>query len=361
MMRKNIILSILFKLIFFGGVLFQNCFAQDANNAATLNNECRSVSLETCKLAKSLGRGINMGNMLDAPHEGDWKIRLDPSYITKVTPLFNNVRIPVRWSNNASANEAATLDSFFASRVDRVVDLFLDSGVYVILNMHHYNQLYGDALHRNEFEVGADVIEARFLNMWRQIAERYKDRSPKLIFELLNEPHAKLDSDRWNVLLTKALRIVRETNPTRTVMVGPTYWNAARDLHLLKLPNDRNLIVTVHNYDPFFFTHQGASYLPANPPAGVTCCNEQQQRILTDSLDLAKNWSIKFGYPIYVGEFGSYRVGDIQSRENYTRFARNEIEKRGFGWAYWEFGSSFGMYDPKAGAWVEPLRRALLD
>jgi endoglucanase len=39
---------------------------------------------------------------------------------------------------------------------------------------------------------------------------------------------------------------------------------------------------------------------------------------------------------------------------------RGEAERRGFAWAYWEFGSGFGAYDPEAGAWRDELLRALL-
>lgn len=322
---------------------------------------CRMVSAESCKIAKSLGRGINMGAMLDAPKEGLWGLRVDPAYVSLVASKFSNVRVPVRWSNHAEPTADATLDDFFARRVDTVIDSFLANGMYVVLNMHNYSQLFGDAVQPHEFAVDPDVVEARFLNMWRQIALRYKDRSPKLIFELLNEPHSKLNGDPWNKLLVKALKVVRESNPNRLVMIGPSDWNAARDLSKLQLPADRNLIVTVHNYDPFFFTHQGIKWLPMKMPTGVTCCDAAQQKLIVDSLTLAKNWSVENGYPIYVGEFGSYVAADLDSRERYTRFVRDEFEKRGFSWAFWEFGSSFGVYDPKAGQWIEPIRRALLD
>jgi endoglucanase len=37
-----------------------------------------------------------------------------------------------------------------------------------------------------------------------------------------------------------------------------------------------------------------------------------------------------------------------------------EAESHGFSWAYWEFCSGFGAYDPKADAWREPLQTALV-
>src|SRR5688572_25943703 len=140
---------------------------------------CHSVTPQTCAIANALGRGINLGNMLEAPVEGQWGVKLEPAYIDIVAREFTTVRLPVRWSNNAAKTADATLDEAFAKRVDQVVDALLAKGVYVILDMHHYSQLSGSSLHWNEFPVEAAVLETRLINMWRQIALRYKDRSPK--------------------------------------------------------------------------------------------------------------------------------------------------------------------------------------
>ena len=67
---------------------------------------CRAVSFKTCEVAASLGRGLNLGNMLDAPKEGDWGVRAEPRFINMVATDFKLVRVPVRWSNHASPDEA---------------------------------------------------------------------------------------------------------------------------------------------------------------------------------------------------------------------------------------------------------------
>jgi endoglucanase len=321
---------------------------------------CAAVTPETCAIARNLGRGINMGNMLDAPREGDWGVKLEPEYVDKVARAFRTVRLPVRWSNHAAAGADATIDEAFAKRVDQAVDAFLAKGMYVILDVHHYTQLSGDAQHPNEFAVEPALMDKRLVNLWRQIAARYKDRSPKLLFELLNEPHGRLNGQPWNALAAETLAVVRATNPTRVVLIGPGEWNSINELPKLRLPPDRNLIVSVHNYDPFPFTHQGIEYMPQFP-AGPTCCDARQRKAVTDALDAAVRWNQASGYPMHLGEFGAYEKADMKSRETYTRLVRDEAERRGIGWAYWEFASSFGVYSPKSGAWVEPIRHALLD
>jgi endoglucanase len=323
---------------------------------------CASVTPQTCAVANALGRGINLGNMLDAPVEGAWGVKLEPAYIEKVAGAFTTVRLPVRWSNHAAPTADAKIDEEFAKRVDEVVDALLAKGVYVILDMHHYSQLSGSGLHPQEFQVEPDVLETRMVNMWRQIALRYKDRPPKLLFELLNEPSGRLNGEPWNKLAAQALTAVRASNPTRVVMIGPGEWNAPRELPKLRLPADRNLIVSFHTYEPFNFTHQGVEWLPAKFPAGTPCCDAAQRKQLTDALDQARKWSQEKGYPVHLGEFGTYKAADMNSRATYARLVRDEAERRGIGWAYWLFaGDDFGIYSPAENSWREPLRRALLD
>ena len=321
---------------------------------------CSSVARDTCNVARGLGRGINLGNMLEAPQEGDWGLRVDNEYIRITTSVFSNVRVPVRWSNHAAPTADATLDEKFARRVDEVIDALLARNVYVVLDLHHYSQLVGAPLVREQ-EVDPSVLEIRLVNMWRQIAQRYRDRSPKLIFELLNEPNGRLDAAAWNALAPRALAAVRQSNPDRTVLIGPVGWNHPSALKELKLPPDRHLIVSIHEYDPFEFTHQGVPYLGRNLPVGTVCCNGRQKGEIVKGLDTARAWSIKTGYPLYLTEFGSHEKADMDSRVEFTRFVRDEAEKRGIPWAYWEFASNFGTWSPEAGAWIEPLRQALLD
>lgn len=331
-----------------------------AAGAVHATQSCASVSPETCTIARALGRGINMGNMLDAPREGDWGERFDPAYVALVAGPFQTVRVPVRWSNHAAKTADATIDEEFARRVDQVVDAFLAKGMYVIVDVHHYTQINGDKQHPNEFAVDPAVLDQRLVNMWKQIAARYKDRSPKLLFELLNEPHGRLNGEPWNQLAAQVLAAVRATNPTRTVLIGPGEWNSIGELPKLRLPRDRNIIVSVHNYDPFPFTHQGIEWMPQFP-MGPTCCSPKDRAQIANALDMAIRWNRQSGYPVHLGEFGTYEKIDVKMRADYARIVRDEAEKRGIGWTYWNFSSDFGAYSTKTGRWIEPIRRALLE
>jgi endoglucanase len=202
------------------------------------------------------------------------------------------------------------------------------------------------------------------VGLWEQIAARYKDRPAAVYFELLNEPHDKLTEAKWNAALPKVLAAVRKTNPTRSVLVGPGQWNGIRALEKLELPKeDHNLILTVHCYDPFEFTHQGATWVKgADKWKGRKWAGtDAEQAALRATLDKAAAWAKEHDRSVFLGEFGAYQEADTESRARWTRFMVREAERRGFSWAYWEFCSGFGAYDPKAEKWRDALKSALVD
>lgn len=300
-----------------------------------------------------LGRGINFGNALEAPSEGAWGLRLEERYFDLVKQAgFNHIRLPVSWTHHAAGSPPHAIRPEFLARVDWAIAQATQRGLRVVLNLHHHDPLNANPA----------LEEARYLAIWRQLAERYKSQPATVLFELLNEPHGKFNDDPalWNALLPKALATVRQTNPTRAVIVGPVWWNNVTHLDRLTLPADPNLIVTVHFYDPFEFTHQGAEWVNPAPPVGRRFPSADDQARMRQTLDKAQQWGQQNNRPIYVGEFGSYSKADPASRVAWTGFVRSELEKRGFSWAYWEFGAGFGAYDRLMDEWRKPLLEALI-
>jgi endoglucanase len=305
-------------------------------------------------IAKRLGRGINLGNALEAPREGAWGVTLKAEYFKAIKEAgFDSVRLPVKWSAHARAAAPYTIDADFAKRVDWAVDQALANKLAIIVNVHHFSEMDSDP----------DKHLPRLIGLWEQIAERYKDRPTDVIFELLNEPHEKLTEAKWNAAIPRLLSVVRKTNPTRAVIVGPTQWNSIRALDKLELPEgDRKLILTVHSYDPYEFTHQGAPWdrNAAKWKGRKWTGSAAEQAAIRKSFEQAAAWGKKHHRPILLGEFGAYQEADMESRARWTRFVVGEAERLGFAWSYWEFCSGFGAYDPKADAWRPQLKAALV-
>ncbi len=304
--------------------------------------------------ATDLGRGVNLGNALEAPREGEWGLTLQEGYFQQIAEVgFDAVRIPIRWSAHADTAPPYTIAPALFARVDWAIAQALENDLAVVINIHHY-----DALMENP-----EGQRERFLAIWRQIAEHYADYDERLYFELLNEPHGRLEGKVWNRYLAEALAVARESNPERWVIVGPGGWNHVSALSSLALPeDDRRLIVTFHYYEPFRFTHQGAEWVEGSEAWLGTLWHgtESELRAIRRDFDTAARWAAEHDRSVYLGEFGAYSKADQASRIRWTSAVAREAEARGFAWAYWEFGAGFGLYDPARGVWREELLRALL-
>lgn len=337
--------------------------SEDAkNDVVTPPVVVNQAAAKVWEMSRAMGPGINFGNMFDAPTEGYWDVTFKPEYVpTAWNAGFRTVRLPVRWSNHASAQFPYTIDPVFLSRVTSVVDQLLAQGFHVVLNMHHHRQLDGDALDEGDTIVVDDaVLEERFVAIWSQIGHHLSTRSDRLMFELYNEPHGRLTPAKWNALADTTLKQVRISNKERVVIIGPTTMNSPYALSTLTMPADPYLMATVHFYEPFSFTHQGTTQNGVLLPTGVTCCDAVQANTLFNGIHHAKFWSDATGYPVLLGEFGAHGNADMASRVNYVRLVRQTAIQANMPWAYWEFASTFGVYDPTANTFRPELLNALM-
>ena len=303
---------------------------------------------------RRLGRGINLGNALDAPREGEWGITLREEYFEAVAEAgFNHVRIPIRWTAHAEEEPPYTIDPEFFERVDWAIDQALSRGLLVKIDIHHFEELVQAPEEHKE----------RFLAWWDQIAAHYQDYSNDLLFEIYNEPDKELTAPVWNALLVEALDVIRETNPERFVVIGPSEWNTAWQLANLKLPeDDRRIIVTVHCYSPLEFTHQGADWLEGSREwLGTTWeGTAPQEREVSHHLYLAAGWGKGNDRPIHLGEFGVLDQADEESRARWTAYGVQKAERLEMSWAYWEFGAGFAAYDLAQAQWNKDMLAALM-
>lgn len=302
-----------------------------------------------------LGRGINMGNSFEAPSENEWGNPWQPSYFRSMSALgFSHVRLPVRWEPEARsmASPPYTIDVAFMRRIQQVVDTALKYKLHIIVNMHHHEALYEDPAGQKE----------RFLSQWRQIAQHFKDYPDSLLFEVLNEPHGNLTPALWNEYFAEALDAIRETNPTRIVLMGVADYGGLGGISKLAVPEDDHIILSVHYYNPFTFTHQGAEWVNgADAWLGTEWRDTEAER---ESVVSEFNYALHFAethhLPIHIGEFGAYSKADVESRKKWTTFLARWFEEQNMSWAYWEFSAGFGIYNPATGEYLDELVDALL-
>jgi len=341
-MTSNKILTIL--IVGFISIL---CSCQGGKSA-----EFDLINSETFEANSRIGRGVNLGNALEGPREGAWGLYLKSEYFEDIGEAgFDSVRVPVRWTAYTDVNEPYSIQESIFSRIDWVIEQAFANDLAVIINVHHF-----DAMMQMP-EIQVDRLAA----IWRQVAERYQDYPDTLYFEILNEPNTKLEADIWNQIFPAALAAIRDTNPTRYVIIGPDNWNNINRLDTLVLPEgDRRIIVTFHYYLPHEFTHQGASWSSAADIADLPWGSDSDVKDLTDAFDAAADWSQEEQRPLFIGEFGVFHQAPQDSRIVWLSTVRAEADKRGFSWSHWDFGTDFAVYNLASKEWREPSLRALI-
>ena len=196
-----------------------------------------------------------------------------------------------------------------------------------------------------------------------------------------------------NPIYDRAIAEIRKTNPKRTIFVEPGGWGGIGELKNLELPPDDNLIVSVHCYEPFHFTHQGAGWTTADvqqtgivfpgPPAKPlvpdaslnpkpwvlewiqkyntlpAAQNPSSPLAFTGRLKYIRAWSDYYGRPVHLGEFGAYIKADQPSRANFYAAFRRALDQEKLGWAIWDWNSNFRYWDKKNGQPLQGMHEAL--
>ena len=331
-------------------------------------------------------KGVNLGNYLEAPKGQNWGARYTEDDFNHIKAEgFDHVRLPIRWNDYAGPAPDFTLSDEIFGKADFLVTNALNRDLAVIVNIHHFDEFTTDPAAETE----------KFLALWKQIAAHYRRSPDSLAFELLNEPKDKATTVVMNPIYARAIGVIRQTNPTRTIFVGPGKWNNVDELkHLLLPPADRNLIVTVHCYEPFLFTHQGASWTgsqtktkgitfpgpPLTPliphPEAVASANWMTNwfkaynakpsaenpvsaKIIDEKMERARDWARENSRPIHVGEFGCYVAADVESRKRFHQEFRRILDQYDLAWALWDWKAGFRYWDEKSNAPAPGMREAL--
>lgn len=311
-----------------------------------------NTALDAFTLNQKLGRGVNILGY-DPIWRAREQARFKPEYFQKLKEAgFHSVRLNLHPFRYMEATNNWTLQPAWLETLDWAVTEAQRQGLAAILDLHEFHALASDPAGN----------KPKLLAFWRQMATRFKNAPDNLFFEVLNEPFDKLTPELWNEYFAEVLALIRATNPTRGVIVGPGHWNAISHLEKLKLPeNDRRLIVTVHFYEPFDFTHQGASWTNQKDKLGFEWKGTPEEvAALNRAFDKADAWSKANKRPLYLGEFGAYDRAPMESRARWTAAVARAAEARGWSWGYWQFDSDFILFDVKKEAWVTPIRDALI-
>src|SRR5262249_53946766 len=106
--------------------------------------------------------------------------------------------------------------------------------------------------------------QARFIALWRAIAERYK-REPVIAgYDFLNEPRPTATRKQWHELAARTAAAVREVDREHILFVERVNsvgddWEMDDDRNFFLIP-DENAVYEFHFYSPFEYSHQYTSW-----------------------------------------------------------------------------------------------------
>ena len=347
------------------------------------------------QLVDKMGRGINLGNVLSAPVEGNWSGAATEQYFIEVADAgFSNVRIPIdffgtRTSGNTSqySDDANTIftgsrsdfivDPLYFDRLEQVIGWGLAQNLVIVLDFH-------GATLKSEFIYTFDESEdeytdptsakraadlAKFFSIWEQIANRFKGYSDDLVFEVINEPYFHISASEMDDINNEVISIVRSSggnNVTRKVIITggtKTSYEAITTIDPQILSSDNYLIATFHYYRPFSFTKSSDFRYNIN-----SWGSQSDKNNIDNEFTVVKNWANSFNPPVavYLGEFGadniygySYKTGDLHlvtannppngtgyadggpdpnSRVKFHGYVANAAIDRGFSFSAWDAG-----------------------
>ncbi len=294
-----------------------------------------------------VGKCINIGNTLEPQQEGSWGGKpLQRADFTRIKAAgFNTIRLPVRWHNKSLETPPYTVEAEWMARVKEVVDWAIAADLNVILNSHHFDPIHEDPAATAAWHGG----------VWAQIADQFKGYDEaKLWFELENEPHKNFTHANLLATLDPALKAVRQTNPTRAVIIGGENWSGIDSLATLPLPNDPNIHATFHYYDPFDYTHQGAEWTkPGMPAPGRRYGTAADAARLAADVQKVRAFTARTGMVPFMGETGAYDAhSPTAERAAYHRAIRDAFAPTGIGVCAWGYSNTFPFWDNDKQQWL---------
>ncbi len=273
------------------------------------------------------------------------------------------IRLPINLHSMTGKEPEYILEPYFLSCLDSAVNWAEQLGLHLILDNHSFHPI-----RVTDPEIGMILNK-----VWPQLAERYRERSDLISYEVLNEPHG-ISNKLWGEIQQEAINAIRQVDTRHAIIIGPSGYNGYKDLDSMPVYRDPNLIYTFHFYDPFMFTHQGAAWnspsmaslkgipFPYDPVRMPPVPSEFRGTWVEDGLlrypaegneekvksllDIAIRFRDNRRVDIFCGEFGVYIPNsDNDDRSYWYKVVREYLEKNNIPWTSWDYRGTFGLFN----------------
>ena len=250
-------------------------------------------------------------------------------------------------------------------QLEAALTRFHRAGLLVIVDIHNEDRAA---------ELDPAWQEA-FVRFWGSLAARLSQSDPEwTMLEIINEPVFAHREEEWNVLNGRLAAVIRQHAPQHTLLTSGPDWGGIDGLKKLKLLPDKNVVYSFHCYDPFAFTHQGATWssdavkplhdvpYPSSPEAVEALLpaleSSPASKKLVEEYGAARwnkdklaarfrqgiDWGARNQVPLYCGEFGVFPAHSRpEHRANWFRDFGQVLAENRIGWAVWGWDEGFGL------------------
>lgn len=339
------------------------------------------------KAMKYLDKGINVTNWLEEKKKFDGTFKFDESDVQLMAENgIKALRFPIDLDLYATNRDKAVADTtgktaleFDDKNLFAVLDSFVDwtakHNMSFIIDYHEYDNSYNVTSSKNP------AYRTMMANVWKHVAEHYaKSDRENLFFELLNEPDmsdGKVTSANWRLAAQEMIDSIRTVDKTHTIVFGDAAWYSINYLVKGQPLNDDNIVYAIHTYEPFVFTHQGASWsdnatiknlmFPYDKSKwsefsadfGVTKTTPKyvkdqvknyyktgSKEYIISLVYPAKKWAVENNVPVIINEFGAYSPkSDAQSVLNYMTAMREISEELEIPLQHWGYTGGFALFE----------------
>jgi len=344
--------------------------------AAKANGASPSEGVSDARFAR-LARGINLSHWFAQSPRGNYSAEHLTTYNTErdldliARMGFSHVRLTLNPKAVSDAPEGLPFHAERLALLDAAIAGFLARNVAVVVDLHPDDD-FKTPLAKD------DAAVDRLVAFWRALAAHLAGTDPeRVFFEVMNEP-VIADAARWNAVQKQVLAAMRASAPRHTLIAGGPLWSGPDQLVRMEVVADRNVVYNFHCYEPFRFTHQGASWAgdsvkglknapyPSSPEAvaGVLADlpdEKARENMIqygkenwnAEKIDAviarAAAWGKKKSVPLTCNEFGVYRTAPAADRNRCIEDMRKALEKYNIGWAMWDYAGGFSIVVEKDG------------
>lgn len=263
--------------------------------------------------------------------------------------------------------------------VDLAIDNILASGLAVTIDIHaSFVSETGEFFETKPLEdrLASDPEYFQtFVQFWRALAGHFSTRDPERLFlEILNEP--QFETEVWDSLQAELVSAIRQAAPEHTIIATGALWGSLEGLLEMTPVSDPNVVYSVHLYEPFVFTTQGAEWVaylteiqdlpyPSSPELveaevdrlrglGAEDTAAMVEDYGAEAWDGAKveamiqtlaDWGDEHNVRLIVNEFGVYSKAPPADRMRFIGDMRQAIEQRGIVWNMWDYSAGgYGIF-----------------